>query len=104
MNKQTKARFLAGGVLVGVIGLAPSPAMAHGSPLPKVRISHLSKPTIGPEGQKGYTFAVIARDPDGIIAGVNVEIVGDGFFDGRAVTGTCAPDMEPGGASTSRSA
>ena len=32
-----------------------------------------------------------------IITGVNVEIFGDGFFDGRAVFGTCAPDMEPGG-------
>jgi len=97
MNKQAKAKFLAGGVLVGVIGLAPLPAMAHGSPPPKVRISHLSKPTIGPEGQKVYTFGVIARDPDGIIEGVTVEIVGDGFHEGRAVLGTCAPDMEPGG-------
>ena len=97
MNKQAKAKFLAGGVLVGVIGLAPLPATAHGSPPPKVRISQLSEPTIGPEGQKVYTFGVIARDPDGIIEGLTVEIVGDGFHEGRAVLGTCAPDMEPGG-------
>ena len=96
MNKQAKAKFLAGGVLVGVIGLAPLPAMAHGSPPPKVRISHLSKPTIGAEGQKVYTFEVTGRDADGIIDGLTVEIVGDSFHEGRAVFATCAPDAEPG--------
>lgn len=97
MGISATSKFLASGALAAMAIVAtPLPASAHGSPPPKVKISALSKPTIGAGGEKVYTFDVTAKDPDGIITGVDIEVVGPSYHTGRSVMATCAPGAVPG--------
>jgi hypothetical protein len=98
MTMHRKSTFLVAGVLATVVtAVTPLPALATGdSPLPKVKISKLSGPTIGPGGEKVYTFDVTARDPDGIITGVTVEVMGENYHTGTSVLAVCAPGATPG--------
>lgn len=90
--------MLASGVLAAVtMALTPLPALAaDSSPLPQVKISKLSGPTAGAGGETVYTFEVTARDPDGIITGITVEVAGESYRSGSAVSAICAPDATPG--------
>ena len=92
-----RARFLTVGALATMtMAVTPLPAMAAGSPPPKVKIGALSNPTTGPGGEKVYTFDVTARDRDGIITGVTVELEGPNHHTGRSVAATCIPGAAPG--------
>ncbi len=98
MVLKTRAAVLATGVLAAVtVAVTPLPALgADNSTLPKVKISKLSGPTTAPGGEKVYTFEVTARDPDGIITGVTVEVAGDGYRTASSALATCAPGAKPG--------
>lgn len=91
------ALLVAGALATAVtVGTALPAAAGERSPVPQVKISKLSGPTTGPGGEKVYTFEVTARDRDGIITGVSVEVEGQNYHTGTSVLATCAPGAQPG--------
>ena len=76
-SKATLAVVLCTGAL-SVLSTA-APAVAASSPPPRVRIGHLSEPTLMPDGREGYWLDLTAKDPDGVITEVHVELTGDNF-------------------------